>query len=285
MLKINNIVIFIVCLISLTYDVYAQDRSCGNGILEPGEYCDPADAFDDSDDVYFDGITRCEDIPSTGVISWEGELSCWALGTEKACQLDIRNCQEVSIVLGGDCPTCESCDELEGGCNQDLCIDICGGGNGYCHYTGGQVGGSCDPCQKVDSCEDYEHPESCNFGGTGACNLQASEDWDGYLCDWVGGIDGECRANLDCRWNCEELYGECNGDGFRYKKSGAECELIVENSADAAGCAGGNPSNNFPNKVACGILEDNFPVFKGINLFFSVILLIGYYLISSRKNL
>jgi len=266
-LKKNFLLLFLIIFITM-FEVSGQ---CGDGILQPGEYCDPGLAVDDFDQVYFDGIQTCAAIPADPLTTWEGDIGCYLKDSERECQVDITECNEVSIILGGACPTCESCDELEEGCTANWCIGICGGGFGFCQYVGPGAGDDCESCIGVTSCGDYQHTASCGLGGTDACNIaENNPEWDGYFCEWV---NDECVQDLSCQWSCGDLYGDCQGDGFRYKNSGASCQLI-DGEED---CLVNEPSSTFPEKIACGFIESNFPVFTWLNLAMSIVLLIGYY--------
>lgn len=279
----KSLVVLLLFFVVFIFDVSAQcSETANNGRLDPGEYCDPG-GLRSGDEIFFDGIRTCGDIPSDDAIRWEGTLDCYPPGHEKECQLDISLCSKASIVLGGDlCPSCTSCDGGGNDCNANICMNFCAGGSGSCHYLGDElVRNDCESCQGVDSCEDYKHPTSCGSGGVDACNLASQDNWDGYFCDW---FDGKCRTNFDCRWDCDGLYGSCKGDGFKYKSDGdrSNCELKIVEATDVADCSGRNPAVNFPDKVACGLYESNFPVFTWFNLALSIILLIGYYFVRKR---
>ena len=259
--------------------VDAQSQCNNNGILEPGEYCDPGNAVVEGDEVFFDGIESCVDISLPG-IDLEGVLKCYSPGEPRECQLNLEECVQVEFsVQGGICPTCASCDDGE--CTASLCQNFCAGGSGACHFVGNGPGETCESCLNIASCGDYQTPQSCGSGGDDTCNLASQPEWNGYICEW---INGGCRSNQDCKWDCENLYGECLGDGFKYKQEGVGCVLLVESSTDYETCIVKNPEPNFPQRVACGLYEENFPVFTLINVILSLFLLIGYYYFRNQSK-
>ncbi len=269
-------IIFCVLLILFSYFSIAQENcedTRNNGRLDPGEYCDPGTTAE-GDEIFFDDIRSCFDIPlPDSPYTFGGELGC-----KENCQLDISECGEESFRGGNNlCPTCESCDDIDIPCDVNLCINFCGGGSGACHYVGDFIGREdCVSCVDVDSCDDYD-VASCGSNGNDACNLAARENWNGYFCEWS---EGQCKTNRDCRWDCEGIYGPCEGDGFKYKSKGsiAECILITAETTSEEDCLSTNPYVNFPDKVACGLHEKNFPIFTWFNIIISLLLLFLYYL-------
>ena len=274
----NKKIKFLLILFGLFIFPYALGQCNSNSILEPGEYCDPGSAVVDGDEVFFDGVQNCDDISPPG-IELDGILNCYS-GGQRGCQLNIENCTKVEITFQGNvCPTCASCDN-DNECDSNMCQNFCAGGSGACHFIGSGPGEDCGSCLNVDSCDDYQTPQSCGSGGDDTCNLASRPEWNGFVCEW---IDGACRTNLDCKWDCENLYGECRGDGFKYKQEGSGCTLALDESTDHENCIARNPEPNFPQKIACGLYEENFPVFTWINFILSLFLLVCYYCFIARR--
>ncbi len=263
---VNFIIIF---MLFGAFEVLAQVNCNPDGILQPGEYCDPGELEITGDEVFFNGINSCESIPLPPE-EWSGILRC-----NDECQLDTSGCYAVEFNPdeGITCSVCSECDGSD--CNANICINFCAGGYGSCHYIGNSiVRRDCQDCLSVQKCEDYETFESCGSNGRDACNLVAKQEWDGYLCEWV---KGECRTDTSCRWDCAGLYEErCDTDGFKDKVG--ECRFAGD-LGDKELCEIRNPTNNFPNSIACALYESDFPVFNWLNIFLSIILLIGYYLV------
>lgn len=265
-------------MVMLAFYVSAQVcTSRGNEILDPGEYCDPGvSSISDSDDIFFGNMIECSDVPPPDSLhAWKGEINC----DFDSCQLDTTGCSKVSILPGGDfCPgDCDTCGGEEVDCTPLICQNQCGGGNGVCHYVNGIIGSECESCVDIDSCDDYETIEACEGAfdeKIDACNLALDT---GFSCSWDIG-DDSCKTNLNCKWNCDGLYGGCTGDGFKYKSDGTISECALIDSINTENCRDNNPANNFPEKIACNIYEENFPVFSLFNLWISLVLLSGYYL-------
>ena len=232
---------------------------CGNDVIEPGESCE--------EDLFLDGIIDCSDIPLDS--SWEGDLIC-----DDQCQIrqSTENpCETQGYDSGYNCVECEDCgDTIE--CDATICINYCGG-NGACNYVGEPIlGDQCIECTGTLECGEYEHPASCNYD---VCNTLFNT---GFTCEWSS-VDNECNTNTNCEWNCDGLYDQCSGDGFAYKQSEFSC-VLISGDCDAVN---DNPALRYPGKIACGLNEENFPVFTLFNLIISLILIIGYYFVFKKK--
>ena len=260
--------------------VFAVQHTCGNGILEPGEYCDKDNSAGAV--AWFNGIDGCSDVKA----EWtEGILNCFSgtYGVEAyRCQLDVLDCGP-SGPGGKACPECNKCDEstsFDGNkCTQSECSYKCPK-FGSCYYTPGHIlTESCSSCtNSVDDCLDYENEFDC------VANVCASnKEMIDKKCEWLG---GKCKENLDCTWDCSGLYefDDPDGDGICDKIPGAVCTLVSEKIPGT--CQGQNPANNYPQQIGCKDLQQEFPAFTSFNVFMVFILLVGYYLVQiRRKNL
>ena len=275
--------------------VYSQTNDCGNGVLEPGEYCDKNSNTDAVE--WFDDINSCnkvnpdwQDIPGQG-------LDCYAAGSTEGqpCQLDVSGCEDTSDdgPGGRSCGNCNECNEVNSfngnSCTQRECSYQCPA-FGNCYYTPGFFGEPCTECTdaNVNQCEDYENEFDCN-----ANVCAGNSEMRGRICEWIG---GRCRENLDCTWNCDGLYGPPDASGFCNKVPGESCELEdwINRDPDNENqglsgtykqeCLARNPADNYPDQIICKELQENFPVFTNINIILTIILLIGYYTISIKRK-
>jgi len=283
---IKKIILFVLIFITIPILSYSQGSSdCGDNELDPREYCDRGTNI-----VWFDNIDLCREVIPNSV----GNLNCYPRGHQFECQLNITNC---SIPGGGDgpssrsCASCTSCDDpgsfgSNNGreCTRDECSLRCPA-FGNCFYAGGD----CSSCTHANQCEHYQNEFDC------AANICAGNpNMVNRRCEW---INGRCRENLDCVWNCDGLYdNDPDNDGFCNKNQGATCILVNWRNRDPGNPGGGisgeyrqaclanNPANNYPDKIMCKSFQEEFPVFTNFNLFLSIFLLIGYYLIILRKK-
>ena len=271
----KTIIIFFVSFLYIVLSlVFAGQHTCGNGILEPGEYCDKNNV--NGDKTWFNGIDSCIDVKA----DWtEGNLDCFPSKHPTECQLNVGDCRP-SGPGGKACPECNKCDE--GGsfdgtkCTQTECSYKCPK-FGSCYYTPGHIlKESCSSCTgDVNECLDYENELDC------VANVCASnEKMLNKKCEWLG---GKCKENLDCTWDCGGLYdNDPDEDGICKKKPGAVCELKSEKILGT--CQGQNPANNYPAEIGCKDLQQEFPAFTSFNVFMVFILLVGYYLVQIRRK-
>ena len=275
--------------VSLIASVNAQD--CGDGELDPNEYCDKPSGGTLDDIVWFNGIDSCSEIKT----SWidDPNLDCYESGSGgQECQLDVNGCSEVGGGPGGvycnSCNagshSCEGDESFDGTtCTQRECSYQCPAFGG-CFYTPGHIfGDQCTDCDSVNECEDYENEFDCR------ANVCVMLD---KVCDWIGGT---CKENLDCTWNCDGLYGEPDANGMCHKQT-KECEggsyigcclagyVNSPNDFYKQQCLANNPANNYPDEIVCKQLQEQFPIFTSFNLFLSIFLLISYYVIIQRKK-
>ena len=173
-------------------------------------------------------------------------------------------------------------------CIRDECSLRCPG-YGNCFYTPASSN-SCTSCANIniDQCEDYRHDSDCI-----ANVCIANPNMANKRCEW---INGACRENLDCTWDCSGLYdNDPDGDGFCNRNPGANCRLVDWRNRDPSNeggiseqyrqaCLANNPANNYPDRIVCRAFQEEFPVFTNFNLFLSIFLLMGYYIIVLRRK-
>ena len=253
----NSLKLYLILLFSiLAFSVYGQNCVNVDGKLQPGEYCDGSELFDD--------VGSCSDIYGDG---WEGTLSC-----KNNCQLDISQCDleddDDAPPGGEECGSCNECDDIDGfDCSYELCILGC---DDQCNYLGeNEIGEDCESCDDVLRCEDYENPLSCRDD-----TCQTVDNGDGFACEWV---NNRCVPNTDCQWDCSQVYDVCT-NGFK-EKTGRLCDLI---DGDPTECNANNPAYQFPDRLACGIDTRAFPVFTWLNFSVSILLIAGYYLLRKK---
>ena len=272
-------VLYFLVLLSLFF-VSAQTEDCGDGILQPGEYCD--------EDVFFDGINDCNDVyaESTPTEEWIGDLGCYSSDQGDgisifACQLDVGQCEleDPNIPGESECGDCSQfddiCDDLGDDCDPVALCTIGCGGEGSCYYEEDVLGGSCDSCIDSDSpasCEDYTDIGSCVRD-----DCKAVID-NGYTCEWIS-ASGRCVENQDCQWDCSQIYSDECTNGFK-EKIGTECILL---SGESTECDNNNPGYTFPDQLGCGYELKNFPVFTSWNIVMTLILLVGYYFVRRKR--
>ncbi len=308
---------FLVILILFNFVINANAQTCGNGVIESGEACDPgADGksyinAQNNDDVLPANIDSCDDLD----LSLEGGLGCYGLLdiVSLICQFDVSDCKFKTV----DCDDCDDCgwDFLGLRCDQNICVNFCTT-SGNCHYNATKLINKCEGCAGVISCGGFTNEADCNgdicgllvrdiicgtLGEnnepiTGGCRVVNEL---GLLCKWD---NTKCVPDDSCTWDCGEIYGNCQPDGFKYQISN-KCKLIGVCPTNQQSCVIGfdcapdvqcepkkpnvvcnDPSINYPNKIPCNLFEKNFSVFTRFNLIISLIMIISYYTIRNFKN-
>ena len=243
---------------------------CDGNALNPGEECDGNT---------FDNINSCSDIIS----SWEGDLDC----NPDTCRIDFNDCKAIDT---RECVSCEDCNRFFGSCGANQCVNFCGLDRGNCFYDENLLlPDRCISCDEIKTCEHYTRQEDCEahkeegLPGGRCIGYALNSNNQVADCRWDG---NNCVENIECEWNCPDLevvYGECQSDDFRYPTSvsAAKCTELNNN----VNC-GINGELKLPDKIKCGVYSEEkvFPVFDGLNILISVLLLISYYIVRRKFN-
>jgi len=295
---------------SVPADCTRATEFCINGYcVEHGENCDdggtvPGDGCDENCvlEVCGNGVLQVNAVPPE-----QCDDGCLQ-GIPGVCEVGIDDgdtcdylCQDEII----ECLTCDDCDDLFGSCDQNICVNFCPN-PGSCYYKGVLIGQEdCGFCLDVTSCSVYNNELDCNDD---PCAVLFNPGRDtseiGLVCTWDA---GNCVPDTTCIWDCNGIYGACQGDGIKRKSQGTmttcelwgtcpggstpECKIGEDTCPVGATCVDlvpgatcNNPATNYPETLACNLFEKSFPIFTWLNMFISIILISGYYLYRKNKN-
>lgn len=290
----NRILLLLFIALAIPIFALAQPacNPAGNNNIDSGEICDDNGGASVSDDIYAPVETPSGNvnifetcavfgqyIPASqgGPLNLEGPNGESGITCNTATCQPLLNCfeglpQDNDPDSGecGDCRDCEGDSDSPYGtrCKRNECVNACPS-FGNCHYTPGPGNSDdCSTCASIVDCTSYQNAADCERN---VCVFNANVR--NKVCEWA---ETGCRESLNCRWNCDGIYSNCQSDGFANRIG--SCSPLAPN----VGCV--NPAILYPAKIYCANLEEEFPVFTWFNVIVSIFLLIGYYLFTLRRK-